>query len=107
MIGIEFVEIAESKEIIYIGNDLPDEYTGSNYTAKLKGTLVKAKANATQGIPEIIEIAENKRFRENLAKRHDKMPGLDGIGMILVLPFRFLMTMVRFCVIMCSMWRLS
>ena len=68
----EFVEIAESKEIIYIGNDLPDEYTGSNYTAKLKGTLAKAKANAAQGIPEMVEIAENKRFRENLAKKHDK-----------------------------------
>lgn len=39
----KFVEIAESKEIIYIGNDLPDEYTGSNYTAKLKGLLQKQK----------------------------------------------------------------
>lgn len=68
----EFVEIAESKEIIYIGNDLPDEYTGSNYTAKLKGALAKAKANAVQGIPELIEIAKNKRFRENLAKKHYK-----------------------------------
>lgn len=67
----EFVEIAKSKEIIYIGNDLPDEYTGSNYTARLKGALAKAKANAAQGIPELIEIAENKRFRENLAKKHD------------------------------------
>lgn len=68
----EFIEIAESKEIVYIGNDLPDEYTGSNYTAKLKGTLAKAKANAAQGIPEIIEIAENKRFKENLAQKHNK-----------------------------------
>lgn len=68
----EFVEIVESKEIIYIGNDLPDEYTGSNYTAKLKGTLAKAKANAAQGIPEMIKISENKRFRENLAKKHNK-----------------------------------
>ncbi len=46
-----------NKEIIYIGNDLPDEYTGSNYTAKLKGALAKAKANAAQGIPEMIEIS--------------------------------------------------
>lgn len=68
----EFVEIAESKEIIYRGSDLPDEYTGSNYTAKLKGALVKAKANAAQGIPEMIEIAENKRFRENLVEKHNK-----------------------------------
>lgn len=68
----EFVENTESKEIIYIGNDFPDEYTGSNYTAKLKGALAKAKANASQGIPKLIEIAKNKRFRENLAKKHDK-----------------------------------
>lgn len=68
----KFVEIAESKEIIYIGNDLSDEYTGSKYTATLKGTLAKAKANASQGIPEMIEIAGNKRFRENLARKHSK-----------------------------------
>lgn len=68
----EFVEIVESKEIIHIGNDFPDEYTGSNYTAKLKGTLAKAKANAVQGIPELLEIAKYKRFQENLAKKHDK-----------------------------------
>ena len=40
--------------------------------AKLKGALAKAKANAAQGIPEMIEISGNKRFRENLAKKHDK-----------------------------------
>lgn len=68
----EFIEIAESKEIIYIGSDFPDEYIGSNYTAKLKGAFAKAKANAAQGVPEIIEIADNKRFQENLAKKHDK-----------------------------------
>lgn len=68
----EFVEIAESKEIVYIGNELPNEYSSSEYTAKLKGTLAKAKANAAQGILEMIEIAENKRFRENLAKKHNK-----------------------------------
>ena len=67
----EFVEIAESKEIVYIGSDLPDEYTGSNYTALLKGALAKATANAAQGIPELIEIAVNKRFQENLAKKHE------------------------------------
>ena len=66
----EFIEIAENKEIVYIGSDLPDEYSSSNYTARLKGTLAKAKANAAQGISEIVEIAENKRFQENLAEKH-------------------------------------
>ena len=50
-------EIAETKDIVYIGNDLPNEYTGSKYTYKLKGTVAKAKANAAQGIPELIEIS--------------------------------------------------
>ena len=68
----EFIEIAESKEIVYIGSDLPDEYSGSNYTAKLKGALAKAKANAAQGIPEMIEIAGNRRFQENLERKHNK-----------------------------------
>lgn len=66
------IEIADSKENIYIGNDMPDEYTGSNYTAKLKGALAKAKANAAQGIPEMIEIAFNKKFQSNFAKKHEK-----------------------------------
>ena len=68
----EFIEIAGIKEIIYIVSDLPDEYSGSNYTAKLKGALAKAKANAAQGIPEMIEIAENRRFQENLERKHNK-----------------------------------
>ena len=68
----EFVEIAESKEIIYIGNDLPDEYTGSNYTAKLKGALAKAKANAATAIPELIQIASNPAFEENRKEKHNK-----------------------------------
>lgn len=32
--------------------------------------LIKAKANAAQGIPELIEIALNKRFKENLEEKH-------------------------------------
>lgn len=91
----EFVRIAESNEIVYIGSDLPDEYTGSNYTAKLKGALAKAKANAAQGIPELIEIAANKRFKDNLAKNMKTMPDLDGIAMIPDSHSRFLMKMEK------------
>lgn len=50
----EFYEIADTKDIVYIGSDLPDEYTGSKYTYSLKGTAAKAKANAAQGIPEML-----------------------------------------------------
>lgn len=66
----EICEITDTSDIVYIGSDLPDEYTGSRYTHKLKGTIAKAKANAAQAIPEMLEIADNKRFRENQDKRH-------------------------------------
>ena len=67
-----FYEIAETKDIVYIGKDLPDEYTGSKYTHSLKGANAKAKANAAQGIPELLAIAEGKHFRENNADKHNR-----------------------------------
>ena len=66
----EFYEVAETKDIIYIGKDLPDEYTSSKYTRNLRGILAKIKANAVSGIPEMIEIAERKRYQENMDKKH-------------------------------------
>lgn len=66
----DIYQVASSGDMVYIGNDLPDEYTGSRYTYKLKGTLAKAKANVSQGIRELMEIADNKRFRENQDPRH-------------------------------------
>ena len=66
----EFYEIADTKDIVYIGKDLPDEYTGSRYTYSLKGANAKAKANASQGIPEMLEIAVGKHFRENSGEKH-------------------------------------
>ena len=68
----EFYEIATTEDIIYIGNDLPDEYTGSKYTRGLKGAAAKAKANAAQGIPELIEIATGKHFKENDEDKHKR-----------------------------------
>jgi len=64
--------IAETGEEIYIGSELPSEYTGSVYTRSLKGGVAKAKANAAQGIPELIEIATNQSFDENRKHKHRK-----------------------------------
>ena len=64
--------IFETGEEIYIGSELPSEYAGSNYTVKLKGGMAKAKANAAQGIPELIEIATNQTFEENRKHKHRK-----------------------------------
>ena len=62
--------VAETADIIYIGTDLPDEYAHSEYTRILKGANAKAKANAIQGIPEMIEIAVKKSFSVNSKVKH-------------------------------------
>ena len=64
--------IAETSDVIYIGSDLPDEYTGSEYTESLRGANAKAKANASQGIPELLGIARGKHFRENKTAKHKR-----------------------------------
>lgn len=64
--------IDETKDMVFIGNDLPDEFTGSKYTYALKGANAKAKANASQGIPKMIEIATDKNFRNNTSDKHKK-----------------------------------
>lgn len=66
----ELYTIAEDGEKIYIGKDLPDEYTHSEYSANLKGGLSKTKANAAQAIPEMIEISSNPVHQLNVDKKH-------------------------------------
>lgn len=68
----DIYRIAETEDIIYIGTDLPDEYSGSNYTKHIKGTIAKAKANAAQAIPEMIEIATSKTFEDNKKNKHSR-----------------------------------
>lgn len=65
-----FYEVMDTKDIVYIGKDFPDEYTGSKYTYMLKGANAKVKANAVQGIPELLEIASGKHYRENTGEKH-------------------------------------
>lgn len=68
----EFYTIAETNEIVYIGTDLPDEYAHSEYTCILKGTNEKAKANAAQGLPELIITATNMEHTDNSKAKHKK-----------------------------------
>ena len=68
----DIYSIAEDNEMIYIGSELPSEYAGSVYTKKLKGADAKAKANAAQAIPEMIEIASNGVFEENRKAKHGR-----------------------------------
>lgn len=68
----EFYEIVETSEKIFISTDFPDEYANSESRMSLKGAAAKAKANAAQGIPELIRFATNREFSENTKKKHIK-----------------------------------
>lgn len=68
----KFYEISETSEKIFISTDFPDEYSNSESRMSLKGAVAKAKANAVQGIPELIQIAKNREFSENAKKKHEK-----------------------------------
>lgn len=68
----DYYEISETAEKIYIGNLLPDEFTGSVDTKRLMGANAKAKANASTAIPELIQIASNPCHKANTKEKHQK-----------------------------------
>lgn len=68
----DYYKIEENAEKIYIGNKLPDEYTGSESRKLLMGANAKAKANVATAIPELINIARNPSFQNNKKDKHDK-----------------------------------
>ena len=68
-------EVAETEDLIYVDRTFADEYSNSIYTKKLVGALPKVKANMSQGIPQMIEIATSKRWKEDFDHRHKKRAG--------------------------------
>ena len=82
----EVVEVSEER--IWIEKDFSDEYTGSDYTKKLRGGMAKAKANAAQGIIEMLKIAVLKSNMINKKKSIGKMPNMVGNIIKQDLPFR-------------------
>ena len=59
--------IIESGQKVYIGEDLPSEYTQSKYTKKLlqnNPNIIKAKNKASANLGEMIEIATNRRWEK-------------------------------------------
>lgn len=66
----EFYVIEETKDVVYLGKDLPDEYAHSRYTSSIKGGNAKAKANAVQGIGKMLEIAANRSVKSNTKQKH-------------------------------------
>lgn len=65
----EYAEITETSDVVYIGADFPDEFAHSKDTKELRGANMYAKENSSSIIREMIEIATNKTFAENYAKR--------------------------------------
>jgi len=64
--------VSETEDLILVDRMFVDEYTGSDYTNKLVGALPKVKANMSQGIPQMIEIATEKRWKEDFDSKHKK-----------------------------------
>ena len=63
----EVYRILESGQRVYIGKDLPGEYTSSKYTSYLRGKdrpALRAKNKAAGGLGELIEIASNRRWEQ-------------------------------------------
>ena len=68
-IGQEYI-LDEMDDVIYIGSDFPDEYANSKYSSRAFGTIGRAKANASQAIPELIKSATNITFQNNTDEKH-------------------------------------
>ena len=68
----DFYEVSETADIIYIGKDLTEEFTGSESRVALMGTSAKAKANSATAIPELIQIASNPHWEKNKKEKHEK-----------------------------------
>ena len=66
----DFYEIEENSEKIFISTDFPDEFANSESRIALKGAVAKAKANASQVIPELIQIATNEEYSDNAKLKH-------------------------------------
>ena len=61
--------IIESGQRVYIGQDMPGEYTQSKYTQKIlrnNSSLIRVKNRAITGIGEMIEIATNRKWEKTI-----------------------------------------
>ncbi len=70
----EVYTIIESGQRVYIGKELPGEYTQSKYTSYLRQsnrTAARAKNRAVDGLGELIETASNRRW-EQTRHKHSK-----------------------------------
>ncbi len=57
---------------VYVGKDLPGEYKSSEYTKTMKSALRKIKMQAATNLDEMLLLAENGEWRENVKPKHSK-----------------------------------
>ena len=55
---------------VYIGKDLPSEYKGSGYTLGMNRALREVKMQAATNLDEMLLLAENGEWRENVKDKH-------------------------------------
>ena len=55
---------------VYIGKDLPREYKGSEYTLGMNRALREVKMQAATNLDEMLLLAENGEWRENVKDKH-------------------------------------
>lgn len=67
----ECLEITETSDLVSIGTDFPDEFAHSKDTKTLRGANLYAKANVAGAVRGLVEIATNKTFSENYARKHN------------------------------------
>lgn len=65
-------EIVETCEVVYIGKEFPDEFTHGTDKTILRGPNLKAKANASLVIGELIQIGTNRSATPDYESRHGK-----------------------------------
>lgn len=57
---------------VYAGKDLPSEYKGSKYTLGMHRGLREVKMQAATNLDEMLLLAEDGEWRENVKKKHGK-----------------------------------
>lgn len=68
----KYYKIIESGQKVYIGKDLPGEYTQSVYTRRLNKQIKRVKNQSAQNLGEMIEIATERKWEKNRKLKHSK-----------------------------------
>ena len=67
-----FSTILADAQPVYVGKDLPGEYKSSEHTKTMKPALRKIKMQAATNLDEMLLLAENGEWRENVKPKHSK-----------------------------------